>query len=44
VKRVGRRSAESRGFSPGAIRFLPQGKLAGWVRINIVRKVISQLL
>jgi hypothetical protein len=24
--------------------FLPQGKLTGWVRINTVRKVISQLL
>jgi hypothetical protein len=24
--------------------FLPQGKLSGWVRINTVRKVISQLL
>jgi hypothetical protein len=24
--------------------FFPQGKLTGWVRINIVRKVISQLL
>ena len=24
--------------------FLPQGKLTGWVRINTVKKVISQLL
>ena len=30
-------------FSPGALVF-SQGKLIGWVRINIVRKVISQLL
>jgi hypothetical protein len=44
VKRVGQRSVESRGFSPGAIRFLPQGKLTGWVRINTVENVISQLL
>jgi hypothetical protein len=36
-------SAESCGFSPGApVSFLPQGKLTGWVRINIVRKVILQ--
>jgi hypothetical protein len=28
----------------GCSGFLPQGKLTGWVRINIVRKVISQLL
>jgi hypothetical protein len=28
----------------GCSGFLPQGKLAGWVRINTVRKVISQLL
>ena len=44
MKRVSQRSAESRGFSPG-LRFLPQGKLTGWVRINMhmVKKVISQL-
>ena len=37
-------SAESRGsvFS-GCSGFLPQGKLTGWVRINTVRKVISQI-
>jgi hypothetical protein len=28
----------------GRSGFLPQGKLSGWFRINIVRKVISQLL
>jgi hypothetical protein len=28
----------------GSYGFLPQGKLTGWVRINIVRKVMSQLL
>jgi hypothetical protein len=28
----------------GSYGFLPQGKLTGWVRINTVRKVISQLL
>ena len=28
----------------GCSGFLPQGKLTGWVRINTVRKVISQLL
>ena len=28
----------------GCSGFLPQGKLTGWVRINIVKKVISQLL
>jgi hypothetical protein len=28
----------------GCSGFLPQGKLTGWVGINIVRKVISQLL
>jgi hypothetical protein len=34
-----------RGFSPGTCSgFLPQGKLTGWVRINTVKKVISQLL
>ena len=45
MKRVGQRSAESRGFSPGApCSFLPQGKLTGWVRIDTVKKVlISQL-
>ncbi len=36
VKRVSQHSAESRGFSPG--------KLTGWVRINTVREVKSQLL
>jgi hypothetical protein len=41
VKRVSQRSAESRGFSPGApISFHMQGKLTGWVRINTVRDVI----
>ena len=40
VKRVSQRSAESRGFSPGApAGFLPQGKLTGWVNINTVKKV-----
>jgi hypothetical protein len=28
----------------GCSGFLPQGKLTGWVRINTVKKVISQLL
>ena len=28
----------------GCSSFLPQGKLTGWVRINTVRNVISQLL
>jgi hypothetical protein len=28
----------------GRSGFLPQGKLSWWVRINIVREVISQLL
>ena len=28
----------------GRSGFLPQGKLTGWVRINTVKKVISQLL
>jgi hypothetical protein len=28
----------------GCSGFLPQGKLTGWVKINTVRKVISQLL
>ena len=28
----------------GRSGFLPQGKLTGWVRINMVRKVTSQLL
>jgi hypothetical protein len=27
----------------GCSSFLPQGKLTGWVRINTVKKVISQL-
>ena len=45
MKGVCQHSAESRGFSPGALQgFLPQGKLTGWVRINTVKKVISQLL
>ena len=29
---------------PGCSGFLPQGQLIGWVRINRVEKVISQLL
>jgi hypothetical protein len=29
---------------PGCSSFLPQGKLTGWVRINTINKVISQLL
>jgi hypothetical protein len=37
VKRVGQKSWVFSGF-------LPQGKLTGWVRINTVKKVISQLL
>ena len=46
VKRVSQRSFESRGFSvfSECSSFLPQGKLTGWVRINTVKKVISQLL
>jgi hypothetical protein len=31
------------GFS-GFSGFLPQGKLTGWVKINTVKKVISQWL
>ena len=31
-------------FFSGCSGFLPQGKLTGWVRINTVKKVISQLL
>jgi hypothetical protein len=28
----------------GCSGFLPQGKLTGWVRINIVRKVIASTI
>ena len=35
------RSAESRGFSSGT-PVSSHGKLRGWVRINLVRKVISE--
>ena len=42
-KSLSKRYGENRGFSPES-GFLPQGKLAGWVRINTVKKVISQLL
>jgi hypothetical protein len=42
VKRVSQRSAESRAWVfSGCSGFLPQGKLTRWVRINIVRKVIT---
>ena len=45
MKRVSQRSVESRGFSPGApVSSHMQGKLTGWVMINTVKKVISQLL
>ena len=37
VKRVSQRSAESRGFSPGA-PVPPTGKLTGWVRISQIGK------
>ncbi len=42
VKKLSRHSAESRFL--WALRFPPTGKLTGWVRINTVRKVKSQLL
>jgi hypothetical protein len=41
---VERASQRSVGENRGCSGFLPQGKLAGWVRINRVKKVISQLL
>jgi hypothetical protein len=44
VKRVCQHSTESRAGFPGRSGFLPQEKLTGWVRINTVKKVISQLL
>jgi hypothetical protein len=43
VKKVNQRSAESRGFSPGA-QVSSQGKLTEWVRINTIEKVMSPLL
>ncbi len=44
LKRVGQRSAESSWFSPGALVSLLQGKLAEWIRIKTVKKVITTVV